>query len=282
MGNWDDRRYLQKVAVMHHSAIEVLDNYKTSIIESVLLPQSTDSIKSPKVGKYDTKLMVTENDSVTELFLTGDRDDVCILNFASYRYPGGMFFQGSKAQEEYLCHHSNLYEVLNAFRKNYYIPHKQTLNHGMYTGHAIYSPNITFYGYPSFEDSAKWSNDVLNGNKPCSEVFSRWSDVITMAAPNRKVACDYQSIPYMEYLKCLKQRIYNLMLNMYKVEPGGVLILGAWGCGVFKNDPGTVAKLFKLIIGKYFKGIFKEIRFAIPKDYTKHHEIFKEIIEGEM
>ena len=70
-------------------------------------------------GKKDTVLFAT--DTVSALF---DIDDSCgktaVLNFASYKHPGGGFIRGSMAQEEALCHESFLYNVLNAFDATFY------------------------------------------------------------------------------------------------------------------------------------------------------------------
>ena len=43
---------------------------------------------------------------------------------------------------------------------------------------------------------------------------------------------------------CMKSRIQHLLYSA--LEQGAeILILGAFGCGVFKNDPYDVAKIFK-------------------------------------
>ena len=61
-----------------------------------------------------------------------------------------------------------------------------------------------------------------------------------------------------------------------KVE---VLILGAFGCGVFGNDPLTTAKIFKECLTKYqyYRDVFKLVVFPIPD--AKNYEIFKEILD---
>lgn len=43
-----------------------------------------------------------------------------------------------------------------------------------------------------------------------------------------------------------------------------ILLLGAFGCGVFKNNPYTIAKAMQLACQKY-GGLYKNIVFAIPK-----------------
>ena len=42
------------------------------------------------------------------------------------------------------------------------------------------------------------------------------------------------------------------------------LVLGAWGCGVFQNDPRAVARLFQEhLTGPRWDGIFERVCFAV-------------------
>lgn len=59
-------------------------------------------------------------DSVSAVFDADHENKVAVLNFASYKNPGGRFLDGSKAQEECLCHESYLYNVLKEFEDSYY------------------------------------------------------------------------------------------------------------------------------------------------------------------
>lgn len=69
----------------------------------------------------------------SEVAVSKCKDKVCILNFASYKNPGGRFMDGSSAQEEMLCHSSILYNVLSneRFINNFYKPNKSRLNHAL-------------------------------------------------------------------------------------------------------------------------------------------------------
>jgi uncharacterized protein (TIGR02452 family) len=40
-------------------------------------------------------------------------------------------------------------------------------------------------------------------------------------------------------------------------------VLGAWGCGVFRNDPQQIAALFAAALTGPFHGAFAEVVFAI-------------------
>lgn len=68
---------------------------------------------------------------------------IALLNFADYLSPGGRYLQGATAQEEILCHQSNLYQIISNFNK-YYEWNNHYINYHLYRNRAIYSPNVVF------------------------------------------------------------------------------------------------------------------------------------------
>jgi len=62
------------------------------------------------------------------------------------------------------------------------------------------------------------------------------------------------------------------MLSLALHEGNEVLILGAWGCGVFRNDPKEIAGLFKKHLHGKYKNKFKKVVFAVM---TKKEEVLK-------
>lgn len=163
---------------------------------------------------------------------------VAALNFASYRNPGGKFIEGSNAQEECLCHESNLYNILRNFTQ-YYMENNVNSNKNLYTDRALYTPNVIF-----------------NRNKHIVKV-----DIITCASPNW-TASHRWNVSQIENTLILAQRI-QFIKDIVELETADILILGAWGCGVFGQNPRTVAKLFDFI----FKDskVIKNIVYAVPK-----------------
>lgn len=69
---------------------------------------SPDSFTQHESGNQKPAFTLTDMDSVSCLFNLSDK----ILNYASYKSPGGFFLEGSP---EALCHESNLYPILLAF-----------------------------------------------------------------------------------------------------------------------------------------------------------------------
>ena len=78
--------------------------------------------------------------------------------------------------------------------------------------------------------------------------------VLTCAAPNLRKApsnvmnpsagSEAASISTNEYQKLMDDRIHQIF-NVALTTGADVLILGAFGCGAFRNSPEVVAELFK-------------------------------------
>jgi uncharacterized protein (TIGR02452 family) len=182
---------------------------------------------------------------------------VAVLNYASYKNPGGMFMEGSIAQEESLCHGSNLYNIISQFFE-YYDWNNQHKNKALYLNRALYTPDVCFM----MED---------NGYCMC--------DVITCAAPNKSAAQKYQNVSDRENTDSLSSRI-KFVLDIAVDNEVDTLILGAYGCGVFGQNPYEVASIFKLFLEGKYKNTFDKVIFAIP-DSTKNDNLkaFKSVFD---
>ena len=205
-----------------------------------------------------TNILVADTDSVSaiKVFNTGR---TAVLNFASYKNPGGMFINGSKAQEECLCASSFLYNVLLGFDDSYYEYNRKNLNRGLYKDRALYSPDVYFF----IDDTIKKA------------------DVITCAAPNAGTFLRYN--PGGENKQLNYNTLYSrirFVLNIAEVNRVDNLILGAYGCGVFGQDPKVVANIFKELLQIYY---FNNVVFAIPAGFhSDNYEAFKSVFtEGE-
>lgn len=234
---------------------EMWKNYKDEIYSCVSKTKhySDKFFISIKRDNKKQIIALTDEDSVSAIF-GHQKGKVCVLNFASYKNPGGMFLIGSKAQEECLCHESFLYNVLSNFTDNYYLPHLQTLNKSLYTNEALYTPNVRFF-----------YND-----KECL------ADVLTCAAPNYAAASKYSRVSMVENLKVLKDRT-RFVLDIVSKENVDTLILGAWGCGVFGQDPSEVARYFLNELKNHQD--IENIVFAVIDKNSENYLAFKRILE---
>lgn len=169
---------------------------------------------------------------------------VAALNFASAKNPGGGFLGGAKAQEEDLARSSALYRCL--LRARPYYDANRADGSLLYTDHLIYSP-----GVPFFRDDRL---DVLEQPYLCS--------ILTAPAPNAGEALrrDYSRASISEAL----YHRAGLVLAVAEAHAERNLVLGAWGCGVFRNDPAEVADVFaRWLASDRFRGSFDQITFAI-------------------
>lgn len=172
-----------------------------------------------------------------------------VLNFANPENPGGGVQLGAMAQEECLCRSSNLYLCIsdhNVF-DDYYAYHRNSNNH-FYSDRLIYTKGVTV-----FKDDREVPQLM-----PVDEWFD--VDVITCAAPYIAKRKYTNQTALKELFKSRIRNIFEAALDN-DVE---VLVLGAFGCGAFKNPPEVVAKSFHEVIDKNnYVNYFKKIVFAI-------------------
>lgn len=174
---------------------------------------------------------------------------VAVLNFANPVNPGGGVQLGAMAQEECLCRSSNLYSCLNASNvRNDYYAYNRELKNSFYSDRLIYTKNVTVF---------KDDSDVPK-MMPKEEWFD--VDIITCAAPYL-VKRKYTNSTAL--LSLFKKRIKNIC-EAAKDNKVDVIILGAFGCGAFKNPPSIVADAFdQVIIEQSYSTAFRKIVFAI-------------------
>jgi uncharacterized protein (TIGR02452 family) len=99
------------------------------------------------------------------------------------------------------------------------------------------------------------------------------ANVITCAAPNYKKFIENGGMNLKAYDEVLYSRI-KYILDIAKENDQKILILGAFGCGVFGNNPTTVATHFKSLL-RYYN--FDKVIFAIPNDQDGNYNEFKRI-----
>ncbi len=190
---------------------------------------------------------------------------VCVLNFASARNPGGGVVRGASAQEECLCRISTLYPCLADSRifSSFYEPHRRMFNDTLYNADLIFTPAVTVFksdtGSPKLRPREEWFK----------------ADVITCAAPNlgSYTRVDDERLEEMHVFR--GERVILTAIN----EGAEVLILGAFGCGAFRNPPEIVAKAYKRLTDMYAK-YFDTIEFAVycSSRNTHNFDVFNRLL----
>ena len=183
-------------------------------------------------------------------------EKVLCLNFASAKNPGGGFLNGSQAQEESLARATGLYpciaQMTEMYEKNRYY------GSCIYLDNMIYSPQV-----PVIRDD----DDKLL-DKPFLV-----SILIVPAVNAGAVRKNGKKQEINKIESTMLQRTEKL-LSVAAIHNYKVLVLGAWGCGVFKNNPEDVARYFHshLTENYLFTGLFEKVVFAIL-DNTKDKNI---------
>lgn len=251
-----------------------------SIVDSKFSNFTNESVKASKfyssnfephpdtnfriLTKEETNFVMYPLDTVSALFRLCEDipdincSDITLLNFASYKHPGGMFIEGSSAQEECLCHNSNLYPILKSFDV-WYSENRKRLNKGLYTSDLIYIPEVVF-------------------EHPITHVI-KYCNVITCAAPNRKTIKRYNaSISDSAIYNSLYDRIDHIL---YAASDNNIfhLILGAFGCGVFGNIAEDVSHIFYSLLTTKYEGFFRTVVFAIPCENSLNYTVFEQMVK---
>lgn len=253
MNNDERREQRRQIAIRHTEYME--EKYHNEIQESLNHTKAYSSVKGSWNKGVTNNIQVKECDTVTAIFDSYKEDrnkHLMVLNFASYTNPGGGFIRGATAQEECLCMESFLYNVLKE-QQEYYSWNRKNIENSLYRDRGLYSKDIYF----------------IRDNEEVK------ADVITVASPNKS-----RFIPNNGYMIgdneiALQNRI-KFILNIAEEnkKENTTLILGAFGCGVFRQDPEVVAELFKQYLrsGNYY---FNEVVFAVIKG--KNCEVFQKV-----
>jgi uncharacterized protein (TIGR02452 family) len=229
--------------------VSIADNLERAVANARLYtPADLEVLTAKPDANLQTTLEVTgETTLEAAQRLSRDASDtVLCLNFASAKNPGGGFLGGAQAQEESLARSSGLYPTLTAHGQFYAFHRAQ--GDLLYSDHMVLSP-----GVPVFRDDAGALLET-----PYLASF------ITSPAPNAGAIASNQPrslecIP--EVLEARAGRVLALALEVGARR----LVLGAWGCGVFRNDPRTVANAFAWWLtgaGVYARA-FAHVTFAV-------------------
>ncbi len=184
-----------------------------------------------------------------------------VLNFASATTPGGGVKNGARAQEEALCRCSTLYPALAQkwLWDDYYQFHRT--RDARYTDAVIYTPDVRII-----------KSDTRIPQRLAPQDWGI-TDVLTCAAPNLRNV----SVTPAE-LAAIHERRGRQILTVAAAHGVEILVLGAFGCGAFRNDPMIVAEAYRRLLPA-FEGQFRQIVFAVycPPHDPRNLEAFEQV-----
>ena len=198
---------------------------------------------------------------------------IAVMNFANAFHAGGGVTKGSSAQEECLCRTSTLYPLL----------YRRTLRDTFYKHHH----NLNT---PKASDSLVYTEGVIicktDEDLPKRMPQEEWVtvDVITIAAPDLRDTSNIHAPlvnggTYMNNAELFGYHVKRAihMLTCTAAKGADILVLGAFGCGAFRNDPEVVARAYKVALQEFPK-VFEQIEFAVycPPGGSRNYDVFKE------
>jgi uncharacterized protein (TIGR02452 family) len=252
----------QHIAIV--DAVEAAINGSISYVPDGFTAVMADAESKLATADYPTRITVVNN-TVLEaaVNMQPHHHRVGCLNFASAKNPGGGFLGGAQAQEESLARASALYPTLTRHSDMYaYNKNRRTY---LYSDYMIYSPDV-----PVFRNDA----DELIAAYPLSILTSPAVNVGAMENNNPAELAAVEAT--------MLQRM-DKVLALFLHHNHTHLLLGAWGCGVFRNSPADVAKWWAHYLlgnGKYAH-CFEEVVFAVYDRSKTQDNItaFKEVVK---
>jgi uncharacterized protein (TIGR02452 family) len=223
---------------MRNNLVEIFHDTQIKSVkfnDGVTTQHSNNEIVGPYLSVYKGNVKVVNLDTVSALVELSKSGKTCGLNMASYKKPGGGVRNGARAQEECLFRCSNL---INSIVEDFY---------PLEDGTCLYTSDATFFKDKDYNDM-----------EPVE------CDIITIAAIN----LNSRSYDKETYEEITLQKI-RLMLTIPSKHGVENLVLGAFGCGVFGNDPHVMSELFrKVLVEEGYSSLYKEVVFAVINDHN--------------
>ena len=227
---------------------ELIEAIEWSIKNQYMVAEE-ENIDLPAADTISTRYIVSGKRSF-EAAKEYSGKKVAVLNYANNVSIGGAPFRAG-AQEESLCRCSTLLPCLQAMEEPFYMKHREQARKGeinfMGNDDLIYTPEVVVFKsdlrtdpvYPQMLDRDEWYK----------------VNVITCAAP---VMARVSTRPD-NYETVIRSRIKKI-LDVAAKEKNEVVILGAWGCGAFRNPIKIVSRVFVELVKNY---PFEIVEFAL-------------------
>ncbi len=187
----------------------------------------------------------------------------CILNFASAKNIGGGFLTGAVAQEEAVCRSSTLYASISSSEASEYYDFNNSHYDEFYSDYMIFSPTV----------------EVIRDEQ--QRLLGKPYTICAITAPAVNLHRVKKASAKQVYSCMLKRCEYILKIAVSNHAEN--IVLGAWGCGVFGNNPYDIAKMFKyLLTEKGYIRAFRNVAFSIygkkSDNYAAFESTFKDML----
>ena len=279
MGREENKEIFQDTEKLCRTNPALIQAWKSSSEKQKLILENEAVIYEKQIYETPTKIIVSKKRTF-EAAMNYQEKKVAVLNFASASNPGGGVVNGSSAQEECLCRCSTLYCNLTEdfMWKNFYQPHRHAAN-PIHNDDLIYTPDVVIFKsdtpYPRLLPQNKWTKvNVITCAAP--NLRERPSNAFNTGDGNQAVKISPAQLEQIHIQRGRK------ILATAAANKNEVIILGAFGCGAFMNNPEIVANAYTKLVEE-FKNAFKVIEFAIycsPRD-DSNFRIFSDRIKVE-
>ena len=240
IGSIDIREHMKRIKTFTHYFKYPNKYYSIPMLELDDISDKTD-INTEIFYEKDTTINVAY-----KYKKSNPTKNVCILNFASAKHPGGGFMNGSMAQEESIAYVSTLYHSL--IQSDMYEINKENSMDGIYNDIGIYTNEICIF--------------KLDRDGEYIDPF--YTSVISCPAVNKTYAMKNDIDEEHIYDKMIDR--IKLIFEIAQKHNVDILILGAFGCGVFGNNLEDVKNIFTNLLMNDYENIFEQIVYAIPDD----------------
>ena len=270
--------------------IEVFHDTMAWIDEDFDLAEAVSKAKKNTTIFYEDDYPTFDSSKTTKTIITVTKDrsyqaamrlhqerpdsKIAVMNFANAFHAGGGVTKGSSAQEECLCRTSTLYPLLyrKTFRDTFY-KHHYDLNTPKASDSLIYTEGVII---------CKTDEDL-----PKRMAKEDWVtvDVITIAAPDLRDKSNIHAPIVNGGTRMNDAELFGYhvkraihMLTCAAAKGADTLVLGAFGCGAFQNNPEVVARAYKIALQEFPK-VFERIEFAVycPPGGSVNYETFKRV-----
>ena len=220
----------------------------------ILIESTKNSVKNQKV--------ILEGDDLPEIDKNRFEQDADLIVSKKRTYEAASAYKELK---------TNGPDMWNAF----YMPHRQAHN-PIHNDDIIFTPGIKVFKTDTSMPDKMQEKDWYD------------VDVITCAAPNLREQPsngynsgdgDKKAMISGQELRKLHEKRLERILDVAVMNGEEAVILGAFGCGAFRNQPEIVAEAAANVIQNYRKA-FRVIEFAVycgPKE-DRNYQVFKEMI----